>query len=114
MLHAEKPMKRTLRCALADSHIAAIAILVLWLWCIKTAITLWLDRLTFLFLSRHSAQAFDRSLRIAEARVAGWDVLLTLFVGITGAWLLSHWTYGVGPLSALNAYWQRASRRNRA
>lgn len=108
-----RPMKpmQNLRQALADSHVAAVSILVLLLSAIDGA---------FRALWDPSVRAVDFLFHAVV--VMGWpvgqyraDVLVrdSMFIFVAfysfaavagggGAWILARWVYGVGPFQALN------------
>ena len=112
-------MNSRLRQALADSHVAAIAVAVLLMWAfdafcrglwgplyrlfgfVLTGIAIW--NIPYI----PSTPTFaDRLMLLAAA-----DYLYGGFVCILGALLLSRWVYGVGPLRSLEACRSELIRR---
>ena len=113
-------MNRSLRQTLADSHVAAVAILLLLFWSFQWTIeALWepVSRLAkFLFTAvaildiPYISPTFD-----APDRFMLIDTCLFLFFAlssITAAWLLSQCTYGEGPFRSLGRYRRFARKSN--
>jgi len=113
-------VKRSLREILADSHVAAVATAVLFLWSLYWGFhALWspLRRAAnFLFtaVAILNIPYFSPTLTGADR----WMLTMTLFflfnalVSFAAAWLLSRWVYGMGPLCSLSKYRTRLARRN--
>jgi hypothetical protein len=113
-------VKPSLREILAESHVSAVAIAVLLYWSLYWgSIALWspLARaVNFLFTAVAifdipyfsstftSADRFELSITLT--------FLFNAFVCLAAAWLLSHWTYGTGPLRSLSKSGKRLARRN--
>ena len=103
---------------MADSHISAAAIVALYLRSIDEGIgaisNLLSHPLSTLFPSKTTLDtivpliAYVDTFRLIDLISQVFVVL----VGLAGAWLLSRWVYGVGPLRALNRY--RTPRRSHA
>jgi len=111
-------MKPSVRQVLADSHIAAIAILLLLLWPIEPMFrTLWLPLYNLgSFLATAvairgvpSSSPYDR-LTFGTASIALFEAVSS----VTAAWLLSSWVYGEGPLRSLSKYRGRLPWRHYA
>jgi hypothetical protein len=115
-------MKPSVRQVLADSHVAAIAIVLLLLWPIEPVFsTLWQPVYslgTFLATAvairgvtsgSLLANAYDR-LTFGTASI----VLFEASSAVTAAWLLSRWVYGEGPLPSLSKYRGRLPWRRHA
>jgi hypothetical protein len=107
---------------LADSHVAAIAIVLLLLWPIEPLFrTLWQPLYglgTFLAMAvairgvpsgSLLANTYDR-LMFGAACI----VLFEASIAVTAAWLLSRWVYGEGPLPSLSKYRGRLPWRHHA
>jgi uncharacterized membrane protein len=117
--HGES-VKPSLREVLAASHIAAVAIAVLLLWSLDSVFRALWDPVsraaTFLFTAvaildvpyySHTLTAADRLTLITT-----FAYLFSAFIDLTAAWLLSHWTYGVGPIKSLSKYRVRLAGGN--
>jgi hypothetical protein len=113
-------VEHSLRKILADSHISAVAIVVLLVWSLDWAFwALWvpLGRTTsFLFtaVAILDIPYFPRTLTFADRTmlITTISYLLSAFMNLSAAWLLSHWVYGVGPFRSLSEYRPRLVRRN--
>jgi hypothetical protein len=101
---------------LAESHIAAVAIAVLLLWTLDWAVrglwTLVVPAADFVVTA-----IAVRGIPYEHVSVI-WTFtvlyLLSSFLSLAAAWLLSRWVYGVGPLRSLTGYRRRADRSNYA
>jgi hypothetical protein len=117
--HGER-LRASLREILAESHIAAIAIAVLLVWSFDALFwTVWLPLLraaTFLATAVAilgvPSDSFTSGDRVTL--IASCAYLFSACCSLAGAWLLSRWVYGVGPLSSLTRYKTRLARRNDA
>lgn len=115
-------MNRSLREILADSHIAAVAISVLLLWTLTSAATAL--RIPFFQAAEYVVTAVAiLGIPYSSHTWIGADrfMLLTTVYGLygalvsfAGAWFLSRWVYGVGPLRALIECRTRLARRSDA
>jgi F0F1-type ATP synthase assembly protein I len=113
-------VKTSFREILAESHISAVAIVVLLLWSLDSTVkALWgplSAAARFLFtvvaildIPYHSPALarVDRLMWIAT----GFN-LFNASMSLAAAWLLSRWAYGVGPLRSLSKYRANTARRN--
>ena len=105
-------MKPSVRQVLADSHIAAVAIVVLLLWSLDWAFrALWtpVSRAVGFVLTAvaiFDIPYFSPTLTIVD-RLMLIGTLAYLYgsiVSLSAAWLLSRWVYGMGPLRVLMGY----------
>lgn len=100
---------------LAESHISAVAIAVLLLWSLDWGVrclwTLVVPAADFVVTA-----IATRGIPDAHTPAVWWTLtvlyLVSSFLNLAAAWLLSRWVYGVGPLRSLTAY--RSHRRNDA
>jgi len=100
-----------LRRVLADSHVAAATIAVLLLWALDAAVRgLW-DPVCKLGAFVIAGIAI-RDIPYISPRLTVFDRLMLITTGyfaylaivcVLGAWLLSRWVYGTGPLRSLTA-----------
>ena len=113
-------VKSSFRKILADSHVATVAIAVLLLWSLDSAMwALWnpVSRATkFLFtaVAILDIPYFTPALT-GEDRITlfiSFSYLLNSFVCMAAAWLLSRWVYGIGPLRCMSKYGPIVTRRN--
>ena len=115
-----KIVKSSLRKILAESHVAAIAIAVLLIWSFDALFwTFWLPLprgATFLATAVAifgvPSDFFTSGDRVTLIASCGY--LFSACCSLAGAWLLSRWVYGVGPLNSLTRYKTRLARRNDA
>jgi hypothetical protein len=115
-------MKPSVRQALADSHIAAIAIVLLLLWPIEPVFrSLWLPLYnlgSFLATAVAIRGIPSRSLLASPYdRLTFSAASIVLFEAVscvTAAWLLSSWVYGEGPVRSLSKYRGRPPWRHYA
>jgi mannose/fructose/N-acetylgalactosamine-specific phosphotransferase system component IIC len=107
---------KSLSQVLAESHISAVAIAVLLLWTFDWgARCLWT-------LVVPAADFVVNAIGINGIPYAHIPVIWTFtvlylissFLSLAAAWLLSRWVYGVGPLRSLTEYRRRSNRRNHA
>ena len=117
-------MQGSLRKALIDSHVAAVIIAVLLFSSLSTAfMALWgfADGVLYFLAAEAAGKASfaDVNLEYATSRMLSealdnLPVRLSLLVSalacMLAAWLLSRWTYGVGPLRTLGSYRDKLSR----
>jgi hypothetical protein len=115
-------MNRSLRQTLADSHVAAIAILLLLFWSFQWTIeALWepvsrLAKLLFIAVAILDIPYISPTLDPPDRLMfinACWFFFFAMS-SITAAWLLSHWTYGEGPFRGLSRYRALLAKRGHA
>lgn len=113
-------VKPSLREVLADSHIAAVAVTVLLFWSIYHAARILLGLLietTVYLVTAVAIRDFPYPSLSDELTSQFWlltmlaDLCLAL-IYLAAAWLLSRWTYGVGPLHTLGKCRNSLARRN--
>jgi hypothetical protein len=121
-------MHPSLRKTLADSHVAAVTIAVLLFSSISAAfMALWgfIDGALYTLAAEAAAKPSlaDLNLDYATSRMLSeamdnlpvtLSLMVSAFVCMFAAWLLSRWTYGVGPLRTLGSYRDRLSRKTHA
>jgi hypothetical protein len=121
-------MQSSLREALIDSHVAAIAIAVLLFSSVSAAfMALWgpADFALSILASEAAIKPSlaDMNLEYVASRIVSeapynlpvWlSLLASALACLFAAWLLSRWTYGVGPLRALGSYRDKLSRKTHA
>jgi hypothetical protein len=115
-------MKVSLREVLAESHIAAVAVAVLLLWAITSAawaISTPVYRAAEFVVTAVAILGIPYSSHTWNA--SDWFMFVTTgyslygaLVSFAGAWVLSHWVYGVGPFRALIEYRGKIARRSNA
>jgi hypothetical protein len=110
----------SLRKVLADSHVSAVAVLVLLVISfgrLFLALLVPLSRVLDLLLTAIAVQGLPSvSFTIAD-RILLTTTLTSLFKAFTGfaaAWLLARWVHGVGPFGCLTTLRAAWPRRNRA
>jgi hypothetical protein len=103
---------------LAESHIAAVSIVVLLVW----SLTLGLQALwsplwraasfisTAVAILDIPSYTFPRSDQVILLQT--FTYLFTAFIYLAAAWVLSRWVYGLGPLRSLSKFRTRLARRN--
>lgn len=111
-------MQSTLRKALIDSHVAAITIAILLLSSVEdiyATVDYLLNRLILFIQLSRSHQLLDLSILFPRRDPYPLPILLSCVVylaaNISCAWLLSQWTYGVGPLRCLASYRDNITRK---
>ncbi len=112
-------MKRSLRQVLADSHIAAVTIVVLLLWSLDDAFrALWdpffraisfLSTAVAIFDIPSFSRTFTTADRLSLITVGAY--LYWALVTFFAAWILSRWVYGMGPLRSLTSRCTNSNRR---
>jgi hypothetical protein len=121
-------MQASLRKILIDSHVAAVTIAVLLFSSLYTAfLALWgpVNGILYFLASGAPGMPPFAYLNLDEAThymlpevltnlPAELSLLFEALVSILAAWLLSRWTYGVGPLRALACYRDKLSRKTHA
>lgn len=121
-------MQPSRRQILIDSHVGAIAIAILLFSSLSAAfMALWEPaNVALYFLASEAAgkpHFADLDLDFATRHIlsdelANLPVTLSILVSalacILAAWLLSRWTYGIGPLRALGSYRDKLSRKTYA
>jgi hypothetical protein len=118
-------MQSSLRKALIDSHVAAIAIAVMFVavfsYTASALSALWKPALQVLdFLMTAVAIRGVPSMTLTSRYMTDYmfpvalAYLLLASTNLCGAWLLSRWVYGAGPLCALGQYKGKLSRNTHA
>jgi hypothetical protein len=121
-------MQPSFRKVLTDSHVAAIAIAILLFSSLSAAfMALWgpANGILYIFAAEATGKppfahlnldyATRRMLSEELTNLPVWlSFLVSALVCILAAWLLSRWTYGVGPLRALGTYRDKLSRKTHA
>ena len=113
-------VKRSLREALAESHVAAITIAALLLWAVDSLFhALWAPLpgvVVYLFtaIAIRDIPYFSYPLGAGERStlILTTSYFLTTTVSLAAAWILSRWIYGLSPLRSLGQYRPRLSRRS--
>ena len=111
-------MKRSLRVALAESHVAAVAIAVLLLWSLDGAFrALWdpaLSAARFLFtaVAIFDIPYFSPTFTMVDQLMLVTTLSYSAIVSFSAAWLLSRWVYGAGPLRTLTSYRSQLTGRH--
>jgi hypothetical protein len=116
-------MQDSLRKALIDSHVAAIAIAILLAGAIESVFIALLDPasrvLSFLTIAlvANSPPYMPRTLDYASRSISLQLPLLNLSVAVNNlacGWLLSLWVYGKGPIRILGNYRDKPTRKKDA
>ena len=112
-------MKPSLREVLADSHVAAVAIVVLLLWSMDSAYrALWEPSYSALSYLITAMLILDIPYISPVMNHPMWLMTFAYLYGaitcLFAAWLLSRWVYGVGPLRSLSKYHGKIRRRKHA
>lgn len=115
-------MKPSLRKVLADSHIAAVAILVLLAWSLEWILSaLWSPFVRVADFVFNAIAILDIPSGLGHfsiidrvALIVSASYCIYAAISIAGAWLLSRWVYGVTPISTLREYHSRFARRSDA
>ena len=113
-------MKRSVRGVLAESHIAAVAIAVLLIGAIATGVVaLWepitrLAEFTVTAIAIHDMPSISPGLSFEDRAMLLFSSAkaLNALLCLAGAWILSRWVYGVGPLRSLSTYRDVIVRRS--
>ena len=104
-------MKGRLRRVLADSHVAAVAIAALLMWALDATFRgLWdpfYDLVAFVFtgIAIRDIPYISPTPTVADRLMlikTGYFAYIAI-VCLLGAWLLSRWVYGMGPLRCLTS-----------
>jgi hypothetical protein len=118
-------VQASLRRVLIDSHVAAVAIAILIILSLNAAImALWgfandvlyylaaeaAGKPPFAHLNLAHATPYILSNMLTNLPVR-LSILVSALVCILAAWMLSRWTYGVGPLRTLGSYRDKLSRK---
>ena len=115
-------MQNSLRKVLIDSHVAAITIAILLALSLSTAfVALWgfvdgvlyilaVEAYSFAHLNLAYATHFMLYEELNNLPVT-LAILFSALVCMLTAWLLSRWTFGVGPLRTLGSYRDKLSRK---
>ncbi len=115
-------MKVSLREALVNSHVAAIAIAVLLASALRELFEALLPLGTRIFGFLFTAAAIQEIPYFspgvtAEDRLVlitvGWNLYMAA-IGFSAAWIISKWAYRSGPIEILRSYGRRISWRNNA
>lgn len=116
-------MKHSLRHTLADSHIAAIAIAVLFLFALRESGALLSHLLSDLVDSVAEAIAASdlaalrgayQLLTVPIMLSVSLIVVFMVLASVVAACLLSYWVYGAGPFRGLRRYYTESARRKNA
>ena len=120
-LKTGETVKRSLREVLADSHVAAVAIVVLLLWSMDSAFRALREplysALGYLFTAvaildiPYTSMVWFKS---PSPWIMAFFYLFSSINCLIAAWLLSRWVYGVGPLRSLSKYRGKIRRRKHA
>jgi hypothetical protein len=110
---------RSIRKTLADSHISAVAIVVLVLWSITAGYSALSEPIyraaTFLFTAVAIRDVpYISPTMTAYNRLMYWNSFSNLtgaLICLAAAWLLSRWTFGAGPIASLGKYRELLTRR---
>jgi hypothetical protein len=102
---------------LAESHIAAITIAVLLLWCLNGAFqALWAPvarvvGFVFTAVAILDVPYFSPTLTLADrfTLVSASAYLYGAIINFSAAWLLSRWVFGAGPVRSLTRYCKNLS-----
>jgi hypothetical protein len=113
-------VKPSLREILAESHVSAVAIVVLLYWSLYWGfIALWsplAGAANFLLtaVAIRGIPYFSSTFTIVDRLelITALAFLFNAFVCLAAAWLLSRWAYGMGPLRSLSKSGKRLARRN--
>jgi hypothetical protein len=113
-------VRPTLRAILADSHIAAVAIVVLLIWSVDSGVRAIgppiLSVFSFLVTMvaiRNIPYGFGIfSLGSLLSQVPAFTHFLDAVVSLSAAWVLSRWVYKVGPCRSLVECRARLARRS--
>lgn len=113
---------QSIRKALADSHVAAVTIAILLLWCIDGAFRSFCPPLlgavndvamavatldvSYLYPRLSYAASFELTISCLY--------LYAAVVSFSAAWILSRWVYRTGPFSVMRQYQARFKERNLA
>jgi len=115
-------MKGRLRQVLADSHVAAVTVALLLLWSLDALVRgLWdpvydLGAFTLTAIAIWDIPYISPRLTVADRLMlisTGYFVYCAI-VCLLGAWLLSKWVYGTGPLRSLTVCGSRIIGRKHA
>lgn len=111
-------MQTSLRRALADSHIAALAVAILLFFSLEglsDALFYLVNHLVLFVRLAATYRSFDVMRPLAERDPEMLPRTLSSLIGtfavIFSAWLLSRWIYRANPLRCLASYRDRVSRR---
>jgi hypothetical protein len=113
-------MSLSLRQALRDSHVSAVAIALLLFYSLQLVIqAFWypfalLATFVFTAVAIHDVPYMSRTLDVAD-RYMLVNACFYLFSGVSAgaaAWLLSKWVYRESPLRSLSRYRARLARRS--
>ncbi|PYV16834.1 MAG: hypothetical protein DMG21_10395 [Acidobacteria bacterium] len=113
-------MKPSLRKVLAESHISAVAIVVLLFFSVASLLGALsgpfsrVVRFLFTAIAIEAMPYFSRDVTPADRvmLVISLSYVFSGLVSLAAAWLLSRWIYGVGPVQGLSTYRQALARRN--
>jgi hypothetical protein len=109
-----------LRKTLADSHVSAVAVVVLLLFSfgrLAHALPALLPWVVDFLLTAIAVRGLPSvSFTVADRLMLTTPItgLFTAFAGFAAAWLLARWVHGVGPFRCLYAFRAEVTRRNRA
>ena len=113
-------MRSTLRKALADSHIAAVAIVILLIWALDSGaraigppVLSILELLITMVAIRgvpYGSGSFSLAYLISE--IPTLTHILDAAISLGAAWVLARWVYKMGPCQSLIECRARLARRN--
>jgi hypothetical protein len=115
-------MKPSFRQSLAESHTAAVTIAVLLLWSLDGAFrAFWAPAfrvVSFLFttIAIFDIPYFDPTFTVVDrfTLITSFSYLYSAVISLLGAWLLSRWVYGIGPLRSLMSYGRKLREKQNA
>jgi hypothetical protein len=115
-------MKLSLRQTLVDSHVAAVAIMLLLFWSFKWTIEAFWEPISRLAKFLFTAVAIldipyiSPTLDVTDRHmfINTCFFFLNAVSAVAAAWLLSQWVYGEGPFRSLSRYRRRLERRSDA
>jgi hypothetical protein len=114
-------VKTSFRQILADSHVSAVAIVVLLLWSLDYLLdAVWdptLQAVSYLataaaILGLPTPPLFTFARR--TILITSIAYVIYALISFAAAWFLARWVYGAGPLSSLKSYRERLARRSHA
>lgn len=114
-------MKTSFRQILADSHVSAVAIVVLLLWSLDFLLdAVWnptLEAVSYL-ATAVAILGFPVPPLFTFARrtmlITSVSYVFDALISFAAAWFLARWVYGAGPLSSLKSYRERLPGRSHA
>jgi hypothetical protein len=112
-------VKTSFRQILTDSHVSAVAIVVLLLWSLNylldavwdptlQAVSYLATAVAILGLPTPPLFTFARRTML----ITSISYVIYALISFAAAWFLARWVYGAGPLSSLKSYRERLARRS--